>query len=391
MNRKLLVEFSEVEIREALFQICPPKAPGPDGFSALFYHKCWNIVKADVVRVVAKCLNDNSLDPKLNNTDIVLIPKCKDANKMEDFRPINLCNVIVKIMTKAMANRLQSILDKVISLNQSAFVKGRLITDNILLAQELNHFIRSRRNGSRGYASLKVDMSKAYDRLEWAFIEQMLLKLGFDRMWVNKVMLCITTVSYRVKVNSWYTNTIIPRKGLRQGDPLSLYIFILCSKWLSLEIEARCRTRFLSGIKICRGVPNITHLFFADDCMIYARATEEDFAELKDILDRYEEVFGQRINFSKSDVLFSRNVDPVQKKLLANLMGVLAVQSHSKYLGLPLVMGQRKSDIFRFILDKVWSRVNGWKQKLLSIVGKEILIKSVLMATPLRNVLLQVA
>ncbi|CAM8999905.1 unnamed protein product [Rhodiola kirilowii] len=262
-------------------------------------------------------------------------------------------------MTKAMANRLQSILGQVISLNQSAFAKGRLITDNILLAQELNHYIKNRRNTKVGYASLnKIDMSKAYDRLEWDFIKQMLLKLGFAREWVDK-------------------------RGLRQGDPLSPYIFILSSEWLSMEIEARNREGALRGISICQGGPKISHLFFADDCMIYLRANTSDFVMLKKILEDYEYLSGQKINLSKSEAFFSPNVQQECREQLGGILGIASVQHHSKYLGLPLAVGQRKSDIFRYIIDKVWSRVNGWKEKLLSIAGKEVLIKSVLLATPL--------
>ncbi|CAM9001934.1 unnamed protein product [Rhodiola kirilowii] len=383
MNKGLMEEFTEEEVRNALFQMCPTKAPGPDGFSALFYQKCWHIVKDDVTEVVLRCLNNKILDSQLNATNIVLIPKVKDAMSLEQFRPISLCNVIMKIISKAMVNRLQSILDKAISPNQSAFVKGRIITDNILLAQEINHYIKCHQIQKKGVASLKVDMSKAYDRLEWDFIKRMLLKLGFASEWVEKVMLCVSTVSYRVKVNNWYSDTIIPRRGIRQGDPLSPYLFILCSEWLSKEIAMKSRRGALKGIAVARGAPKITHLFFADDCMIYLRANVTEFAAIKRILENYEAVAGQRINYSKSEVLFSPNVEGRDRDVLSNILGVSNVLDHSKYLGLPLVMSQKRSEAFNFVVEKMWSRINGWKENLLSIAGKEVLLKSVLMATPL--------
>ncbi|KAL9667122.1 hypothetical protein QQ045_001471 [Rhodiola kirilowii] len=228
-----------------------------------------------------------------------------NATGLEQFRPISLCKVIMKIITKSLVNRLQKCLDKVISLNQSAFVKGRIITDNIVLAQEINHFIKCRQKQKEGYASLKLDMSKAFDRLEWSFIEQMMLKLGFARDWVEKIMLCVTSVSYRVKVNNW-------------------------------EIKRKSEEGVLMGISVARGAPKITHLFFADDCMVYLRANVNHFTAIKRVLDNYEAVAGQRVNYAKSEVFFSPNVEAGVGDALSNLLGVAKVNGHSKYLGLPL-------------------------------------------------------
>ncbi|KAL9679837.1 hypothetical protein QQ045_017708 [Rhodiola kirilowii] len=383
MNRGLLEEFTEEEVRNALFKMCPTKAPGPDGFSALFYQKCWNIVKDDVVEVVLRCLNNKILDREMNATNIVLVPKVKNATGLEQFRPISLCNVIMKIISKSLVNRLQKCLDKVISLNQSAFVKGRIITDNIVLAQEINHFIKCRQKQKKGYALLKLDMSKAFDRLEWSFIEQMMLKLGFARDWVEKVMLCVTSVSYRVKVNNWYSDLITPGRGLRQGDPLSPYLFIMCSEWLSREIKRKSEEGVLKGISVVRGAPKITHLFFADDCMVYLRANVNDFAAIKSTLEEYEALAGQRVNYAKSEVFFSPNVEEGVGEALSNILGVTKVNGHSKYLGLPLAMSQKRSEAFKFVMEKLWNRVSGWKENLLSTAGKEVLIKSVLLALPL--------
>ncbi|KAL9690358.1 hypothetical protein QQ045_010756 [Rhodiola kirilowii] len=328
-------------------------------------------------------LEDFSKEEEMNTTNIVLIPKVSNATGLEQFRPISLCNVIMKIITKSLVNRLQKCLDKVISLNQSAFVKGRIITDNIVLAQEINHFIKCRQKQKEGYASLKLDMSKAFDILEWSFIEQMMLKMGFARDWVEKIMLCVTSVSYRVKVNNWYTDLITPGRGLRQRDPLSPYLFIICSEWLSRKIKRKSEEGVLMGISVARGAPKITHLFFADDCMVYLRMNVNDFNAIKRVLDNYEAVAGQRVNYAKSEVFFSPNVEAGVGDALSNLLGVAKVNGHSKYLGLPLVMSQKKIEAFNFVLEKLWSKVSGWKESLLSTTGKEVLIKSVLLALPL--------
>ena len=148
--------------------------------------------------------------------------------------------------------------------NQSAFVPGRLSTDNVLIAYEMNHFMQNRRSGEEGYATLKLDVSKAYDRVEWQFMEKTMRKMDFHERWITIIMKCISTVTYRIKVNGGLTKQIIPSRGLRQGDPLSPYLFLLCAEGFSALInDAEARGR-IQGVSICVGAPSITHLLFAD-------------------------------------------------------------------------------------------------------------------------------
>jgi hypothetical protein len=141
---------------------------------------------------------------------VVLIPKVANPKKLKDLRPISLCNVVYKIASKVLSNRLKLVLPDIISLNQSDFVSGCLITDNVLLAYEMTHFLQNKRARIEGYAALKLDMSKAYDQVEWGFLRKMMSKLGFHQNWVKVVMNFISTVSYRVRVNGGLTEEIIP-------------------------------------------------------------------------------------------------------------------------------------------------------------------------------------
>jgi hypothetical protein len=214
MNTKLTTTFMVEEIKMALDQMAPCKAPGLDGFTADFYQQQWTTVGNEVCEAALYFLNTAQMDEAINVTNIALIPKVKDPKCVTDFRPISLCNVLYKIISKVLANRLKTILPMVIFQNQSAFLPGRLITDNILAVYETLHTMHTRLWSKVGYMGIKLDMSKAYDRVEWEFLDAVMEKMGFSSRWRVLIMACVRTVTYSVVVNGQLVGNIKPSRGL---------------------------------------------------------------------------------------------------------------------------------------------------------------------------------
>jgi hypothetical protein len=215
INDSLIRHFVLEEIDTALRQMQPLKAPGPDGFGACFFQQNWDIVGLDIWKMALDFLNLGIFDPALNSTHIALIPKVSNAAFVSDFCPISLCNVVYKIFAKILANRLKMVLPAIISPQQSAFVPGWLITDNILVAHETIHTMSTRVRGKKGFMAIKVDISKAYDRVKWAFLEGIMSKLGFNEVWISRVMTCVTTMSYSILINGTPTDSIFPTRDIR--------------------------------------------------------------------------------------------------------------------------------------------------------------------------------
>ncbi|KAL6228112.1 hypothetical protein ACLB2K_002066 [Fragaria x ananassa] len=326
MNEGLVAEISEEEVWNALSQMKPMKAPGPDGFAPCFYQRFWSIIGRDVVQVVRAFLESEERLREINYTHVTLIPKVKTPDTMNQLRPISLCNVLYKIGSKVLANRMKPMLESIIPESQSAFVPGRHISDNSIIAFKVSHYLKRLYGSGDGYAALKLDMSKAYDRVEWSFLEGIMRQMGFDRRWIEMVLRCVQTVSYSFVVNGEVRGMVQPQRGLRQGDSISPYLFLLYAEAFSrLIMEAEARGH-LHGVKICPRAPTISHLLFADDSFVFFRATEEECETVREVLLKYEMVTSQQ--------------------------------------------------------EKIDKRARGWREKTLSIAGKEILIKAVLQSIP---------
>lgn len=309
-------KFTHEEVKEALDQMHPLKAPGPDGLPALFFQKYWQIVGNEVLSLVLSILNDGKSPECINKTFIALIPKCKSPNSPKQFRPISLCNVVMKIVTKTIANRLKPFLPEIIDEEQSAFVHGRMITDNALIAMECFHWMKKKTKGKKGMMAMKLDMAKAYDRIEWPFVQGMSAAMGFPPSLVTTIMNCISSVSYQVLIKGRPNRVFCPERGLRQGDPLSPYLFILCTNVLSGMLKKEANHNKLHGIQVARNAPKVTHLLFADDSLLFARANSSEAVTILKVLQASQDSSGQMVNLDKSEMSYSRNVPILEKDMI---------------------------------------------------------------------------
>ena len=228
---------TEDEIKAALWSLKAFKAPSPDGLHAI--HRFWLTVGRSVIDEVKKVFVDRRVPDYLNRTHIALIPKIQGPETLGNYRPISLCNTVYKIITKIIMARLRPFLDKLISPLQTAFVPGRRGIDNAIIAQEVIHSI-SKKRGNVGYMVLKIDLEKAYDKLEWSFIRDMLFRANPPMDLIEVIMSCVSTVSTSILVNGEAFDPFYPSRGIRQGDPLSPFLFILCMDFLGQLIEEKC-------------------------------------------------------------------------------------------------------------------------------------------------------
>ncbi|CAA7021924.1 unnamed protein product [Microthlaspi erraticum] len=381
-NRRLIQIPTPEEVNTAIFSIHPDKAPGPDGLSASFFHSNWNTIGAGITSEIQQFFITGTLPQGINATHLCLIPKKTAPKSVADYRPIALCNVYYKIISKILTARLHPLLDGIFSENQSAFVPGRAISDNVMITHEILHFLKISKAKKRASMAIKTDMKKAYDRVEWEFIRLVLGRMGFHPKWIGWIMQCVSSVSFQIFINGSAKGHIKPTRGIRQGDPLSPYLFILCSEVLSGLCQQAQVNGKLEGVRVATRCPKVNHLLCADDTMFFCKSNEKTCESLKEILGKYEEASGQKINCQKSAITFSKKTPQATKRKVMNALGIKQEGGTGKYLGLPEAFGRRKKDLFNSVVDRIRQRALSWSSKLLSSAGKLVLLKSVLSAMP---------
>ena len=257
-NHALTTPFTENEFQEAIFNMHQDKSSRPDGLNPAFYHRIWNELGGEIFTIASSWLASGSFPHELNVIHIILAPKGDNPAIMKDLRPISLCNVLYKIISKVLANRLGPLIDKWIYPEQAAFILSCSIMDNALTTFEILHYMCCKHKGKTCDVALKLDASKAFDSVSWSYLQTILNKLGFCSQWVTWMMMCIQTVKYHVIFNGNRIGSTIPERGLRQGFPLSPYLYIICVEGLSAIIKNHEIRGKLHGVRICRTALSIS-------------------------------------------------------------------------------------------------------------------------------------
>ncbi|GKE33875.1 RNA-directed DNA polymerase, eukaryota, reverse transcriptase zinc-binding domain protein [Tanacetum coccineum] len=370
----LVRSVSNEEIKLAMSDIDGNKAPSLDGFSSQFFKESWSIVGDDVCKAVRDFFSNGKLLKEVNSTAISLVPKVASPSKVSDYRPIVCCNVVYKIISKVICNRLKGVLGILVDDNQSAFIPSRQISDNIMLSQELMR--NYHRNRGPAKCTFKIDIEKAYDMVEWDFLSCCLKHFGFLVLFIKWIMSCVTSTSFTVNVNGDHTGFFKGMRGLKQGDPLSPYLFTLVMEVFNLvlkrEIDKNPSFRFHWQ---CREL-KLTHLCFADDLLLLCNGDSISVSILKNALTEFGGLSGLLPNVSKSIVFFG-NVREVTRLRILNIMPFREGSLPVRYLGVPLISKRLYIKDCQLLIDKARKRLLDWKNKSLSFASRLQLIMSV--------------
>jgi hypothetical protein len=373
--------FTETEIWEALRAMKPTKAPGPDGFHAIFYQSNWEVVGHDVIDFMNRVFLNPKCISAVNDTLLVFIPKVQHPTMIQQVRPKGLCNVTYKLVTKVIANRLKDLMPKVVSPFQSSFVPGRHSKDNIIIAQEMIHSMKGLK-GRKQFMTIKLDLEKAYDRLNWKFIDETLKAIGIPHKLRSLIIECITSPNIQVLWNGSITEAFTPSRGIRQGCPLEPYLFVLCIERLSHMICREVEAGSWKPMRAGRDGPLISHLMFADDILLFAEASLEQMNLILYILDQFGVHSGQKVSCAKSSIFVSKSTPNDVRDAITATSGFQHTGNLGKYLGVPIIHGRVTKSLFYEVVSKIEAKLSGWPAASLSMAGRVTLVQSVLQTVP---------
>lgn len=285
-----------------------------------FFQSHWKVIEDYFCNFVLEVFRCPKMVSEINATFLMLIPKIDNATHIKDFKPISLCNVSYKAITKLVAKRLRDSLPALIGPAQGAFVPRRQSQDNIVIAQEIFHSMRKKK-GKTGWMAVKIDLEKAYDRLNWNFIKDTLEDIGLPPNIIYLIWFAISTPSMRLLWNGEALNSFSPQRGIRQGDPLSPYLFVLCLERLFQLIQVAVGEGAWKPIKMTRSCPMISHPAFADDLLLFAEASSAQATIMIQILEAFCNSSGQKVSLEKTRVFFFPNVESEVMEEVCGIFG----------------------------------------------------------------------
>ncbi|GJV72163.1 RNA-directed DNA polymerase, eukaryota, partial [Tanacetum coccineum] len=353
------------ELKRAVWDCGVNKSPGPDGFTFGFYRHFWSLIENDVFEAIKYFFMNGEIPNGCNSSFIALIPKVPDANLVKDFRPISLIGSVYKIIAKILANRLVNVLDGIVSEVHSAFVTGRQMLDGPFIINELIQWCRSKK---RKAVIFKVDFEKAFDSVRWDYLDDVLFKFGFGSKWRAWIRNCLSSSRGSILTNGSPTKEFQFFKGLKQGDPLSPFLFILVMESLHLSFQRVIDAGMFTGIKLSNSV-TVSHLFFADDAVFVGKWCQGNINTLVNVLECFHRASGLKINMSKSKLMGIHVEDSLIKQAAVKL-GCLTFRAPFTYLGLKVGGSMSRISEWNDVVDKVKARLSKWKLKTLSIGGR---------------------
>ncbi|CAJ2627607.1 unnamed protein product [Trifolium pratense] len=287
-----------------------------------------------------------------------------------------------------MVNRLRPFLNQIVGPFQSSFLPGKGTTDNAIIFQEAIHSMRKSKR-KKGDMVFKIDLEKAYDNVRWDFLQFCLQRSGFPLITTKLIMFCVSSSSLTILWNGCRLPSFTPIRGLRQGDPLSPYLFVVCMECLSQAIIKAVDDGYWKPVRLSKNGPPLSHLFFADDVLLFSKATNSQALKIATILTRSASCSGLKVNITKSKVFFSPST--LQGKINTIVTNTSINRTHSleKYIGFPMMHGRLQRRDFEFLEEKISQRLASWKHNFLNKAGRMTLVKSVLNSIP--NYYMQVA
>ncbi|XP_071729333.1 uncharacterized protein [Rutidosis leptorrhynchoides] len=371
-------QFDHVEIYKVICGFDGNKTPGPDGFSLSFFKKGWCFLEDELLLMFSEFHTFASFPKGFNSSFLVLIPKTNSSKLIDQMHPISLINAPYKIIAKVLANRLKKVISNIISDNQHGFVPSRSLLDGVMLVNEVVHLAKKRKSP---ILLLKLDFTKAYDSISHEFLFEVLNRLGFGSRFISWIKCCISDINFSVLLNGSPSKEGVMLRGLRQGDPLSSFLFILVAEVLSRLLSNDLKNRVLQGFKVDSNT-NVNHSQFADDTILIVFPSTQELNRIKEVLNLFSQVSGLKINQSKS-MLYGIHVSRNDLRSYANFFGCDVGSFPLLYLGVPIGVASRRIAMWDPIILKFKRRLAGWKGRCLSFGGRLVMVKAVLSSLPL--------